>query len=332
MSERVAVRVMEAADLEPARWIVYRAYLEVLIALYGPESGAQYEVRAMRFMRMYLDREPQGCLVAELPDGMLAGVAFCFAWGAVGWFGSLAVAPEHQGRGIGQALTRRCISYLHHRGCRRIGLETWPEMALVRHLYGKLGFLPQRPTVKLSRQSRRQALASGWRAEWLGGSRLDGLGAALDAVQRVTRRLHAGGAEPPADYRQEVLVPLEAGWGHLLLVHGLSGEPEAFMLCYEKKPSGGASTALDVRLLLVAPGPADETALDVTLALCDQRALDHSMGSVSCDVNLRHARAAALLRARGFRPVYELQRMELPLEGFDALARSPALEMVRWAG
>jgi hypothetical protein len=54
--------------------------------------------------------------------------------------------------------------------------------------------------------------------------------------------------------------------------------------------------------------------------------------SVTVDVNLRHAFAAALLRERGFRPVYELLRMERPLPGFDPLERTPVVDCARWAG
>ena len=54
--------------------------------------------------------------------------------------------------------------------------------------------------------------------------------------------------------------------------------------------------------------------------------------TVTCDVNQRYSRAIALLSARGFRPIYELVRMERPTPSFDPLARSPLIEGVRWAG
>jgi hypothetical protein len=52
---------------------------------------------------------------------------------------------------------------------------------------------------------------------------------------------------------------------------------------------------------------------------------------VTCDVNLAHVRAAALLRERGFRSIYELVRMELPGDSTPA-ARAESLEYARWAG
>jgi hypothetical protein len=53
---------------------------------------------------------------------------------------------------------------------------------------------------------------------------------------------------------------------------------------------------------------------------------------MTVDVNLRHATAAARLRELGFRPVYELLRMERPLAGFDPLRRTPLIDCARWAG
>src|SRR6266498_6155121 len=84
------VRRFRAADVEPARWLIYRAYAQVLLDLYGAEAAGQYQVRARQFMAMYLDRDPRGSFVAEAADGSLAGAVFCFVWGEVGWFGSLA--------------------------------------------------------------------------------------------------------------------------------------------------------------------------------------------------------------------------------------------------
>ena len=55
-----SVRPMQPADLEPLRWVIYRAYLEVLVRLYGPDAAAGYEVRSTDFMELYVRRDPQG--------------------------------------------------------------------------------------------------------------------------------------------------------------------------------------------------------------------------------------------------------------------------------
>lgn len=333
----MTVRLMVAADIEPVRWVVYRAYAEAMIELFGAEAAAQYQVRAPEFMRLYLDRDPEGNFVAETVDGTIVGAVFCFVWGSAGWFGSLAVAPERQGRGIGQALAGRAVQCLDTWGCRRIGLETWPQSARVHHLYAKFGFVPCRSTMKLTRDSEyvpaAPAGAGAWRPRWITRRRLDALAAGLEAVSAVTARVSAVQTDVPApDYRQEVLVPVTAGYAELLVVADATGEAQAFALCNLKRPSGDSVTALDVRLLLVAPGARDAAALDAVLSECDKRALELQPSGVSCDVNLRFARAARLLRQRAFHPTYELLRMERPAPGIDVLARSAAIECARWAG
>jgi ribosomal protein S18 acetylase RimI-like enzyme len=359
MAAAVPVRPLLVADLEPLRWVIYRAYLQVLVELYGSEAAAGYEVRSLDFMKLYLRRDPAGCFVAEAPGGDPAGAIFCFVWGEVGWFGSLAVAPEWQGHGLGQALTRKALDYLAGRGCRRLGLETWPHSPLVRHLYGKFGFRPVRSTVKFSRPIPMpdgpdplpgglagagvagagvagDGGAAGGEVTWLasgGGTGAEGAQDLLDAVDAVTRAQgDAVPGEPRVDYRLEVEVPVAAGWADLAVVRDESGAPAGYVLCCLRRPGGGPVAALDVRLLGVAPRGDPAPVLDRLLTACDERAREAGVPSVTVDLNLRHATAASLLRERRFRPVYELLRMERPVPGFDPLARSPVIDCARWAG
>jgi len=284
-------------------------------------------------MAMYLERDPQGSFVAVADDGSLAGAVFCFVWGEVGWFGSLAVAPEWQGQGIGQQLIAAALDYLARRGCRRIGLETWPNSPLVAHLYTKLGFQTCRSTLKLSRPVSPAPAPAGFEACWLEGDQPATLSRAAAAVRAVTAaQTAAASGEPAVDYVREVRTPVAAGWAEALIVQAPDGSPAAVALCYLRKPSGGRVAALDTRLLLVAPGDTQEAALDATLVAIDARASAHGLATVTCDVNLRYSRAAGLLRERGFAPIYELTRMERPMPGFDPHARSNLIECARWAG
>lgn len=334
--EGITIRTMRPGDLEPMRWVVYRAYYEILLDLYGADTASQYELRSPDFMAMYLRRDSAGNFVAESDTGTIVGGLFCFVWGEVGWFGSLAVAPEWQGHKIGQRLTQRAIDYLHGRGCKRIGLETWPKAPLTRHLYTKLGFQPGRMTVKLSRPAAARALQPGWDLQWVRVGDIAGLNVALDAVDQITQAMHLAGTatDPRLEYRSEVRVPVASGWAELALLYDRFGTPAAFALCYVKKPSGKAVTALDVRLLLVAPsthGSSDGTALVALLAACDQRALELGCQAVTCDVHAANERAAALLREQRFRPIYELIRMELPVPA-SAPERNDLIHCARWAG
>ena len=332
---RVTVRQMTPADMDPLRWVIYRAYYQVLLDLYGADSASQYEVRSLDFMALYLRRDAAGSFVAQTEDGGIAGGLFCFVWGEVGWFGSLAVAPEFQGRAAGQALTQHAIDYLRQRGCRRIGLETWPKAPLTRHLYTKLGFELCRPTIKLSREvsTPHVPASDAWSVSWTSSGDAAALNTTLDAVSDLTEDIRA--AVPPSEarvhYRHEVRVPVAGGFAEAAVLRDTQGVPQALALAYTRKPSGGPTAALDIRLLLVSPS-GGEPALAAILAACDRRAFQLGAHSVTCDVNLRHTRAAALLRERGFRPTYGLVRMELPAPGIDLTARTQAIECARWAG
>lgn len=52
----------------------------------------------------------------------------------------LAVAPEAQGRGVGEALTRACIERARTEGRRQIVLHSTERMTTAHRIYGRLGF------------------------------------------------------------------------------------------------------------------------------------------------------------------------------------------------
>ena len=335
----LTIRTLRSADLDPLRWVIYRAYFDVLLELYGGEAAQQYEVRSLDFMALYLRRNPEGCFVAESEDGSLAGGLFCFVWGEVGWFGSLAVAPEWQGRGVGQQLTQTAVAYLRAQGCRRIGLETWPTLSLTRHLYEKLGFVRCEPTIKLSRSlpERRPKAPppkdGAWQVTWTRSGDRDGLAVGLEAVRSVGRLVHTGAqaGEPRSDLEEEVRVAVAAGFAELVVVRGPEGAARAYALVYTRSPGGGQSRVVDTRLMMIGPEEAERT-MDGLLVALERRGEELGCRAVTCDVNVRFERAVGMVRRRGFRQIYELVRMEVPVEGVDMRARSGVLEFARWAG
>jgi len=60
-------------------------------------------------------------LVAER-DGEIVGTGVGSAHGRVGWVGTIFVAPERRGSGLGRAMTRAVIDELEARGCRTLVL------------------------------------------------------------------------------------------------------------------------------------------------------------------------------------------------------------------
>jgi len=60
--------------------------------------------------------EPGGCFVAFKGSKRL-GIATCFSFGEVGWFGNLIVDEKYRGKGIGSLLVEAFYKLLAKQGC-----------------------------------------------------------------------------------------------------------------------------------------------------------------------------------------------------------------------
>lgn len=76
-------------------------------------------------------------LVAEAPDGSIAGTGVATLNGPVGWIGTIWVASAWRGHGLGRALTEAPIGAAERAGCRTLVLVA---TSLGRPLYERLGF------------------------------------------------------------------------------------------------------------------------------------------------------------------------------------------------
>ena len=72
----------------------------------------------------YLKRNPDTCFVAE-EDGVLVGAILCGNDGRRGYINHLAVAAEHQGKGLGRALVNACLAAMRKEGIRRCCFVTF---------------------------------------------------------------------------------------------------------------------------------------------------------------------------------------------------------------
>ena len=75
-------------------------------------------------MAYYLRRNPETCFVAE-ENGALIGAVLCGNDGRRGYINHLAVAREHQGKGIGRALVDACLAAMRREGIRKCNLITY---------------------------------------------------------------------------------------------------------------------------------------------------------------------------------------------------------------
>jgi len=70
-------------------------------------------------------------------DGEIVGTGIGTANGPVGWIGTIFIAPDRRGRGLGRALTQAIIDGLESAGCRTLALVATTEG---RRLYERMGF------------------------------------------------------------------------------------------------------------------------------------------------------------------------------------------------
>ena len=115
------MRTLTAADLD---------FADSVRALAGwNQTRADWE----RFLAM----EPDGCFLAEW-NGTPAGTATTTIYGPeLAWIGMVLVHPDLRRRGIGRALLKHCIAYLHGRGVRGLKLDATPAG---KEVYDRLGF------------------------------------------------------------------------------------------------------------------------------------------------------------------------------------------------
>ncbi len=81
-----------------------------------------------------------GEVFVAVPEGELAGVAAGAWFGATGWVGGVAVAPERRRAGLGGALTEAVIAHLQGRGAATVLLHATDAG---RRVYQRLGFLAE---------------------------------------------------------------------------------------------------------------------------------------------------------------------------------------------
>ncbi|RLC60774.1 MAG: hypothetical protein DRI80_10250, partial [Chloroflexota bacterium] len=144
----VTIRLMREEDADAVRRVDAAAFGAWWRQLMG--EAAELPQRTRRNVLALLEKDPEGCFVAE-DDGRVVGLIFSRTWGGVGWFGTFAVLPECQGRGIGKRLIAASLEYLRWDTDRVIGLETMPESPYNLGLYLRQGFQARFPTFLLSK-------------------------------------------------------------------------------------------------------------------------------------------------------------------------------------
>ena len=239
----IQLRPMRQDDIDEVRSVGQSAWSD----LYSKEFHQNFQVpkRSARNVAFYMDKEPEGCIVAE-SDGRVVGAVFCHVWGKVGWFGPVEVLPNNQNAGVGKKLITGAISYLENRGCSVIGLETMPETMKNVVLYSNLGFYPDRVTYLMEKSlyaPRRQDVFPPPGTSIVRYSEM-GEEAALNAVKTLSCL-----SMPELDYSREVYYSMKHNTGEtLFLTRG--EEPLGFALVYTYSTSDGSNNS-SIRIMML---------------------------------------------------------------------------------
>jgi GNAT superfamily N-acetyltransferase len=242
--------------------------------------------------------QPECRPVVAMADGEIVGTGVGTANGHVGWVGTIWVAPDRRGAGLGRALTQAVIDWLESAGCESLVLVATAEG---RRLYERMGFELQ-TTYRILEATGLPAVANQDEGAGAALGRANGdIGDDVDAAAAV-------GVRPfePADL--DALASLDAA---------ATGEDRAHLLRRFANPvSTKVATTADgaVRAFVVrAPwGGGATIAVDQTSAmaiLAARRRASGSEGRVRVGIVAENAEGLAALEGAGLRHIWAAPRL-----------------------
>jgi GNAT superfamily N-acetyltransferase len=114
------LRKMTPADVDPAAELIL-----------GNEWGVRRE------WLEFATTQPECAPMVADAGGDIVATGVGTANGPVGWIGTIFIAPDHRGRGLGRAITQAIIDRLESAGCRSLALVATADG---RRLYERMGF------------------------------------------------------------------------------------------------------------------------------------------------------------------------------------------------
>jgi GNAT superfamily N-acetyltransferase len=313
---------MREGDLDAVRSVDAAAFTPWWRQLAGGQQALPPRTQAN--VKSLLEKDPQGCFVAE-EDGHLLGLIFSRTWGSVGWSGTFAVLPQHQGQGIGTLLLQASLRYLRRDPHRVIGLETMPDSPSNLGLYLKQGFRLSLPTLLYKKRLDREPPGDDDLERW---SRAD------DATRRAwlrDLREVTNGIRPGLDYIKEITATDRHGFGETLVLTD-SDRAVGFisiLLMASREGSGGDTASVQVAAL--DPARTDKDSLRRLLRAAEQQACAHELAELVVPVNARFSWAVDQLLDAGYRVGRLSARMVLA--GTEPHPPDPlCVNLSRWAG
>jgi ribosomal protein S18 acetylase RimI-like enzyme len=144
----IVFRPAGAQDLERADAIVV-ASINDLTERHS--FGSMAVSRPPKFQSFSLKDDPDGLWVAE-DAGEILGFAWSWVCGDLWFLAQLFVAPDHQGRGIGNELLKRTLEHARTSGAAHKALITFTFNTVSQGLYIRHGLFPRSPIYNFSVQ------------------------------------------------------------------------------------------------------------------------------------------------------------------------------------
>ena len=140
---------LEEKDVQEAIGILKEAWnhsYETWEKGYYPREGHEFDMSqntAENFQRL-IDEQHGFFFVAKI-DGIIAGGIRGHIYGDSGYgmIGNIAVHPDYQRKGCGQALMEKALAHLSEKKCHKVSLHTFPVLVPAINLYLKMGFVPE---------------------------------------------------------------------------------------------------------------------------------------------------------------------------------------------
>jgi ribosomal protein S18 acetylase RimI-like enzyme len=270
------------------------------------------------------EKDPEGCFVAE-EGGRVVGFIFSRTWGGVGWFGTFAVLPEYQGRGLGKRLVGFSLEYLRREPHRVIGLETMAESEYNLGLYLRQGFRACLPTFSFSKPISQPTADHAGLAHW----------SVANAETRVRwladLRVASEQIRPGLDYSKEILSTAEHELGEtLVLCEGSQAVGFSTVWLVSSREGWGDEFA-SIQAMALHPAHSREDALHALLHGSEALASTQGKETLVVPVNARQTWALERLLAQGYRVSRAMMRMVLKGTEVER-ADDRHVDFSRWAG
>jgi GNAT superfamily N-acetyltransferase len=316
------IRLMCDEDVDAVREVDGAAFGAWWEQLKG--EGASCPLRTRANVLACRRKDPGGCFVAE-EAGRVVGMIFSRTWGGVGWFGTFAVLPECQGRGIGKRLIGASLEYLRQDAGRVIGLETMPESPYNLGLYLRCGFRPRWLTFLLARPLDQTAGRGADLPRWSSAD--------ADVQERWLANLRTATARitPGLDYSKEIVSTAREDVGEtLVLTDGAAAIGLSTVWLVGGREATGEELA-SVHVLALHPAYTDEATFRVLLDASEALAHAHGRRTLALSVNGCHAWALDRLLGWGYRIERAMVRMVLQGTGGEPVTDG-CVNLSRWAG